>query len=185
MDKFFVINDPEADIKNILITEIGIKALDKNLETKENFLKSFDSESNNLLGIKDEIDFNQIFSISTYNDDFGLQLKYTKRNGKNEIAFFNFDSYEDREEVKSLIVEKTKLKNIDHGSELKKEINKRLLITMLSIFLMALVYFTIELPPISLYIFIALTLGLFYWIKIARTKAGMLKELYNKPLLDS
>jgi hypothetical protein len=180
LNKFIIINNEESDFKNILISDESIKALENNFETQEKFNESFASEGNGILGIKDDIQFKQIESLATYNDDFGIQLKYKKQNGKTETTFYEFDTAEQKEEVKLLIVENTHLKQIDSESAASNNLSNRWLIYLVTSISMIGLYLTMELPKSSLFIMIPFFIGLGYWVKLGQTKKEILDESYIK-----
>ena len=180
MEKFIIIENEESDFKNILISNDTIKALENNLETQDEFEKSFPTLGNGVLDSKDDFELKQIESLSTFNDDFGVQIKYKKDNGKTETTFYEFDTAQQKEEIKQFLVDKAHLKQRDSESEVKSNLPNRWLIYFVVSISMLAIFFTLELPSFSSVIMISIFLGLGYWVKLGQTKKDIIEEMYFK-----
>lgn len=178
MEKFIIIQNEDAELKNIYVYDAGIKTLDKNLETKESFLKSFESSSNGTLDSKDDILFSNIVSISIFNDDFGIQIIYTKRNGKSETCYLEIEHADDQQEVKDFILSKTKLTSTDVQSKNKRSVLISVSTSILFAGLMVYSFKFMELPNWIFIVYVVITIGLLFWVKMTRTRVALGEEKF-------
>lgn len=178
MDKFIIIQNEDTELKNIYVSDAGIKTLDKNLETKESFLKSFESTSNGTLDSKDDILFSNITSISTFNDEFGIQIIYNKRNGNSETCYIELENAVDEQEIKEFILSKTKLIHTDVESKNKRSVLISIVTTLLLMLVMVYSYLFMVLPKWILILYVLLSIGLLFWIKITRTRSALGEEKF-------
>lgn len=178
MDKFIIIQNEDSELKNIYISEAGIKTLDKNLETKEFFLKSFESTSNGTLDSKDDLLFSNIVSISTFNDDFGIQIIYTKRNGKSETCYLEIENPTDQQEIKDFILSKTKLTPTDVQSKNKRSVFISVSSSILIAGLMVYSFKFMQFPNWVFIVYVVITIGLLFWVKMTRTRSALGEEKF-------
>ena len=176
MDKLIIVNKKGVDFKNIYISADGIKALDKNVETKEYFCSSFSEKLDQGLNLIN-IPFDCVESVCVYSDDFGLQIKYIKGR-RVEISYLEFDSFEDLTEVKHYIIFNSKLKIIDTKKMYGHIVKKRYIISMVFILLMIICFFFLALPRFTLIIIILASGGFIYWLKLAQMERSIVQEKY-------
>lgn len=181
MNKLYSIKKPEFDVKTIYVFEQGIQAMDKSYSDLKSFQDGFSQDSNSFLETKDDIQYSNVLSLSTFKDDFGVQIVYTKSNGKIDKAYLEFEKEEDCIEVMNYVVFKSGLESSDFEGTNRKAVYISYIVTFIVTSLMILAYLKFSLPFYFVFVIIGFMTALFFWVKVKSAKQELEKERFTKP----